>query len=161
MAAASGSLVYLPNTKGGTIMNFFKHLVMLVLAAGVLLAVEYKVTSAKAHAAGQAAGLRITPVSDAAITAPVKNTQGRVTSIVGPVLALEADGREMAFTVDENTGVLARGASQATRSAGGGRLRITDFVQKGDIVRVMYRELNGWMRAVEIQIRGRNTIAAR
>jgi hypothetical protein len=158
MAAASGSLVYLPNTKGGTIMNFFKHLVMLVLAAGVLLAVEYKVTSAKEH---QAAGLRITPVSDAAITAPVKNTQGRVTSIVGPVLALEADGREMAFTVDENTGVLARGASQATRSAGGGRLRITDFVQKGDIVRVMYRELNGWMRAVEIQIRGRNTIAAR
>ena len=37
-------------------MKFFKHLVMLALAAGVLLTVEYKGTAAKGQAIGQVAG---------------------------------------------------------------------------------------------------------
>ena len=40
-------------------------------------------------------------------------------------------------------------------------LPITDLVHSGDIARVAYRELNGAMRALEIQVRGRNTIASR
>jgi hypothetical protein len=108
----------------------------------------------------QVTGLRITPVSDAAITAPIRNVHGRVQSIAGAVLTLRAGGRDQTFMVDDNTDVLARGASRATRSAGSG-FPITDLVRAGDIVRVAYRELNGWMRVSEIQITGRNTIAAR
>ena len=66
----------------------------------------------------------------------------------------------MTFMVDENTDVLARGAGRATRRAGGG-LPITDLVRSGDIALVAYRELNGSMRVLEIQVKGRNTIASR
>ena len=141
-------------------MNFVKSLVMFVLAAGLLLVVEHKATAAKGQVAGQVAGLRITPVSDAAITAPIRNVFGRVKSIAGRVLIADVDGHDMTFMVDDNTDVLARGAGRATRNADGG-LPITDLVHNGDVVRVAYRELNGWMRVLEIQIRGRSTIAAR
>jgi hypothetical protein len=141
-------------------MNSLKQLGLLAFSAGLLLAGGFRVAAAEEQAAGQVAGLRITPVSDAAITAPIRNVQGRVKSIVGRVLTVDVDGRDTAFMVDDNTDVLARGASRATRNAGGS-LPITDLVHDGDIVRVAYRELNGWMRASEIHIRSRNTIAAR
>jgi hypothetical protein len=141
-------------------MNFVKSLVILVLAAGFLLAVEHKATAAKGQVAGQVTGLRIAPVSDAAITAPIRSIYGRVKSIAGRVLLVDVDGRDMTFMVDDNTDVLARGAGHATRNAGGS-LPIADLVHNGDIVRVAYRELNGWMRVLEIQVRGRSTIAAR
>jgi hypothetical protein len=117
-------------------------------------------SSAQARPASQVTGLRIVPVSNAAVTAPIRNAYGRVRSIAGPVLTLDIDGRDMTFMVDDSTGVLARGASRATRRAGGG-LPIADLVHTGDIVRVSYRELNGWMRISEIQVRSRGTIAAR
>jgi hypothetical protein len=66
----------------------------------------------------------------------------------------------MTFIVDENTQVLSKGAGRATRNAGGS-LPVTALVHRGDGARVQYRELNGAMRAVEIQIKGRNTIASR
>jgi hypothetical protein len=91
-------------------MNSLKHLGLLALSAGLLLAGGFRVAAAEEQA--------------------------------------------------DNTDVLARGAGRATRNAGGS-LPITDLVHNGDLVRVAYRELNGWMRASEIHIRGRNTIAAR
>ena len=130
------------------------------LAAGWLLAVGLALVTVSERLPGQVTGLRITPVSNAAITAPIRNGYGRVTSIAGPVLTLEVGGRELAFMVDGSTDVFARGASHATRPSGGS-LPITDLVHTGDIVRVAYRELNGWMRVSKIQITGRNTIAAR
>jgi len=126
------------------------------LAAGLVLAGHI----APALAQSKGFGLAIAPVSDAALTAPARNIYGKVRSISGHVLTLEAEGRDMTVIVDENTQVLARGAGRATRNAGGG-LPIADLVRGGDIVRVEYRELNGAMRAVEIQIKGRNTIASR
>jgi hypothetical protein len=141
-------------------MNSGKRYGVSVLAAGCLLCAGATGVAASERLPGQVAGLRITPVSDAAITAPIRNVHGRVQSIAGPVLTLRAGGREMTFMVDDNTDILARGASRATRHAGGG-LPITDLVHTGDIVRLAYRELNGWMRVSEIQITGRNTIAAR
>jgi len=126
------------------------------LAAGFLLAGHIATAAAQSNSAG----LTITPVSNAALTAPIRNTYGKVRSISGHVLTLESGGRDMTFIVDENTQVLARGAGRATRNAGGS-LPVTDLVHSGDIARVEYRELNGAMRAVEIQIRDRNTIASR
>jgi len=67
--------------------------------------------------------------------------------LVGSVVTLDAKGRELTFVVDENTGVLAKGAGRATGKAGGSLL-ITALVRPGDIVRVEYRESN--MRAVEV-----------
>ena len=137
-------------------MNLLTPFSVLGLAAGFVLAGHIATASAQS----KGAGLAITPVSDAALTAPARNTYGKVRSISGHVMTLQAEGRDMTFIVDENTPVLARGAGRATRNAGGG-LPITDLVHSGDVVRVEYRELNGAMRVVEIQVKGRNTIASR
>jgi hypothetical protein len=137
-------------------MNLLKPFGVFGLAAGLVLAGHIATASAQS----KGFGLTITPVSDAALTAPTRNIYGKVRSLSGHVLTLEAEGRDMTCIVDENTQVLARSAGRATRNAGGG-LPITDLVHGGDIVRVEYRELNGAMRAVEIQIKGRNTIASR
>jgi hypothetical protein len=137
-------------------MNLLKPFGVFGLAAGFVLAGHIATASAQS----KGAGLAITPVSDAALTAPARNTYGKVRSISGHVMRLQAEGREMTFIVDENTQVLARGAGRAIRNAGGGP-PITDLVHGGDVVRVEYRELNGAMRVVEIQVKGRNTIASR
>jgi hypothetical protein len=137
-------------------MNLLKPFGVCGLAAGFVLAGHVATASAQS----KGAGLAITPVSDAALTASARNTYGKVRSISGHVMTIQAEGRDMTFIVDENTQVLARGAGRATRNAGGG-LPITDLVHGGDIVRLEYRELNGAMRVVEIQVKGRNTIASR
>jgi hypothetical protein len=136
-------------------MNFLKSIGAFGLAAGVLAG---HVADISAQSKGT--GLVIRPVSDAALTAPVRNTYGKVKSISGHMLTLNAGGRDITFVVDDNTRVQARGAGRATRDAGGS-LPITDLVHSGDVARVAYRESNGAMRALEIQIRGRNTVASR
>jgi hypothetical protein len=143
-------------TRGEKTMNFLKSFGVFGLTAGLVLAGHVAAASAQS----KGTGLAISPVSDAALTAPARNTYGKVKSISGHVLTLEAGGRDMTFIVDENTEVLARGAGRATRNAGGS-VPITDLIHIGDITRVGYRELNGAMRALEIQIRGRNTVASR
>ena len=137
-------------------MNLLRPIGVLGLAAGFLLAGHVATASAQS----KGAGLAITPVSNAALTAPVRNTYGKVRSISGHVMTLEPGGGAMTFIVDENTQVLAKSAGRASRNAGGS-LPVTDLVHSGDIARVEYRELNGAMRAVEIQVKGRNTIASR
>ena len=81
-------------------------------------------------------------LSDAALTAPIRNTYGKVRSISGHVLTLESSGRDMIFIVDDNTQVQARGAGRATRTAGAS-VPVTNLVHGGDVARVEYRELNG------------------
>jgi hypothetical protein len=139
-------------------MKFLKHLGYLGLASGVVLAAG--LSGEKGHAAGQVPGLTVTPVSNAAVTAPVRTAYGKVTSIVGQVLVLDVGNSDMRFAVDENTDVLAPGVGRATRSAGSG-LPITDLVRAGDVALVAYRELNGSRRVLEIQVKGRKTIASR
>jgi hypothetical protein len=137
-------------------MNFLKSVGIVGVAAGMLLASNLAVVSAYA----QSTGLAIRPVSNAALTAPIHNTYGKVKSIVGREFVLEIGGRNMTFVVDDNADVLARGAGRATRHAGGS-LPITFFVHTGDVIRVSYRELDGVRRVSEIQMRGRSAIASR
>jgi len=141
-------------------MNLLQGLGIVVLSAGLLMVGELMTAAAEGQAAGQSAGLRLTPVSDAALTAAIKDVQGRVKSVAGRELTVDVGGYTMTFIVEDNTDVLARGAGRATRNAGGG-VPITDLVHSGDSVRVSYRELSGWARAFEIQVRARSTIAAR
>jgi hypothetical protein len=88
---------------------------------------------------------------------PSKNVQARVKSISGTSLIVDQDGRELTFTLDRGTDVVAVGGTRATRKAGGS-LPITDLVHAGDIVRVEFREAAGSMKAIEIQVRSRGTI---
>ena len=81
-----------------------------------------------------------------------KNVQGKVKSISGSRLILDQGGRDMTFTIDRETDVLARGATRATKQAGGS-IPITDIVHAGDIVTVQYRDVNGSMKAFEVQVR--------
>ena len=147
-------------------MNSGKRLGVSVLATGGLLGVGLTLVTASEGLPGQVTGLRIIPVSNAAITAPILALQGRVQSIAGPVLTIRADGGDRTFMMDDNTDVRERGASRASGVVSGfsrtvSGIPITDLVRAGDIVRVAYRDLNGSMRVSEIQITGRNTIAAR
>jgi hypothetical protein len=85
-----------------------------------------------------------------------KNVLGKVKSIAGAMLTLDVDGHDMTFAIDRETDIFARGASRVTRKGG---VPIGDLVHDGDLVRVAYRAVNGSMKASEIQIRGRSTIA--
>jgi hypothetical protein len=137
-------------------MKLLKRIGVLGVASGLVVAGSFGPASAQAGVAG----LGISPVSNAALTAPVRHTYGRVKSIVGPVLTLDVNGRDMRLLVDESTEILARGASRATRRAGGS-LPIGSLVHNGDVTRVSYRERDGALRALAIQVRARSTVASR
>jgi hypothetical protein len=128
--------------------------------AGGAVAVSYREIDGKNRA------LTVRPIASAGSGGGLTSNEspklahGKVKSITGGLLTLEQDGRDMTFTVDRDTDVLARGAGKATRMAGGG-VPFTDLVHNGDIVTVLYRDVNGSLKVSEIQIRGRNTIAAR
>lgn len=114
---------------------------------------------------GKNLALTVRPISavgttGAAAAESFKSIQAKVKSISGNALILDQNGRDMTFTLDRETDVVAVGATRATRRAGGG-LPITDLVHTGDIVRVEYSEAGGSMRAREIQVRTRATIPAK
>jgi hypothetical protein len=136
-------LVYLRNVKEERDMNFLRAIEILGMAGGVVVAGHV----AGASAQSKRVGLALMPVSNAALTAPLRNTYGTVKSLSGRVLTLDVGGRDIAFIIDENTAVLAKATGKTVR--------------RGDIARVGYRELDGAMRAVEVQIGGRNAIASR
>ena len=135
-------------------MKFLAHLGVLGLAVSLELASE-----GASAAQTREAGLVIRPVSNAALTAPIRNANGKVKTIVGRELTLEVGTRTMTFTVDENTEILGR-AGQGGRQVGS-ILPITYFVRSGDMTRVAYRDLDGAMRVTEVEIRGRSEIASR
>src|SRR5215510_41483 len=126
-----------------TTMKFLAHLGILGLAAGLWLACD----GASAAAQTRETGLALTPVSKAALTAPIRTVYGKVKTIVGRELTLTVSGRTMTVVVDENTEVVAR-AGQGVRQVG--VLPITYFVRNGDVTRVAYRDLDGAMRVAEI-----------
>ena len=124
-------------------MNWLKATAALVLAGSLVLAGH--ITDAWAQS--NKAGLAITPVSGAALTAPMRNVHGTVKSLSRHVLTLHVGGRDMTFSVDDNTDVLVKDAGKTLAG--------------GDVARVGYRELNGAMRAVVIQVRGGTIISSR
>ena len=125
-------------------MNWLKATGALVLAGSLVLAGH--ITDAWA-AQSNKAGLAITPVSGAALTAPMRNVHGTVKSLSRHVLTLHVGGRDMTFIVDDNTDVLVKDAGKT--------------LARGEVARVGYRELNGAMRAVEIQVKGGTIISLR
>jgi hypothetical protein len=67
-------------------------------------------------------------------------------------MTVSSDGRDMTFAITGDTDVLAKGASKATKAAGGGT-PLTTFVHSGDTVSVSYKDAAGAMTASEIRVR--------
>ena len=113
---------------------------------------------------GKNLALAVRPISAVGTTGAAagstKNIQAKVKSISGNALILDQNGRDVRFTLDRETDVLAIGATRATRKAGGS-VPITDLVHAGDIVWVEYLEAAGSMKAVEVQVRMRGTFPAK
>jgi hypothetical protein len=155
-ASGAGRRTRLARSAGGSVINGIK--VTDYVKAGHPVFVSYREIDGENHAFTVRPIASAGPGGGSTSDESPNIAQGKVKSITGGVLTLEWDGRDATFAVDRDTNVLVRGASKATRKGG---VPITDLVHNGDIVRVSYRDVNGSMTVSEIQIRGRNTIAAR
>ena len=86
------------------------------------------------------------------VSNPDKISDGKVKLVTASQLTIDANGKEMTFAITGDTNVLARGASTATKAAGGGTA-ITTFVHTGDTVSVSYKDAGGKMTASEVRVR--------
>ncbi|PWT83016.1 MAG: hypothetical protein C5B57_07735 [Blastocatellia bacterium] len=92
------------------------------------------------------------PPSSAPAAPPTKTATGKVKSVTATALTVTGDaGKDMTFSVDPSTRVLAKGAGKATTAAGG-RISVTDLVKSGDTVSVSYTDAGGSMTAKQIRI---------
>jgi hypothetical protein len=96
--------------------------------------------------------VNIERVGSAGSANPSRIAEGKVTSVSASHMTLASDGREMTFAITGDTDVLAKGASKATKAAGGGT-PLTTFVHSGDTVSVSYKEAAGAITASEIRVR--------
>ena len=124
--------------------------------AGNAVLVSYTVIDGK----NRALVVRPIPSAGDAQVESAKNIQGKVKAITGKTLTVEQSGRDLTFVIDRDTDVIARGGTRATRK-GGGSVPITQLVHAGDIVRVDYRDVDGSLRAFEIQVRAPGIIPAK
>ena len=85
-----------------------------------------------------------------------KISDGKVKVVTASQLTIDDNGREMTFAITGDTNVMVRGASKATKAAGGSTPIIT-FVHVGDTVSISYREAGAKMMASEVRV----TVATR
>jgi uncharacterized protein DUF5666 len=83
---------------------------------------------------------------------PSKVAEGKVTSVSASTMTIASGGKDLTFAITGDTDVLARGASKATKAAGG-TTQLTTFVHQGDEVSVSYKDAAGAMTASEIRVR--------
>ena len=81
-----------------------------------------------------------------------KIADGKVKSVSASHMTITSDGHDVTFAITGDTDVLAKGASKATKAAGGGT-PLTTFVHSGDTVSVTYKEAAGAITASEIRVR--------
>lgn len=83
-----------------------------------------------------------------------RSMQGIVNAVTGSSLTLMADNRDTVFAIDSATLVMGAGFGTATRQkrAAGEKTVLADFVQKGDLVLVDYRQKDGGLLATEIHM---------
>jgi hypothetical protein len=119
---------------------------------GQAVLVRYRESSGRYHA------LDISRVGSAgsdggSVSEPkAKIADGTVKLVTPSQLTIASDDRELTFGITKDTGVLARGATKATKAAGGSTA-ITTFVHTGDTVSVSYNDGAGKMTASEVRVR--------
>jgi hypothetical protein len=99
---------------------------------------------------------RIGSAGEGSISNPAKIAAGKVKLVTASQLVIDDGGRELSFGVSGDTNVLAKGATKATKAAGGST-PITTFVHAGDTVSVSYHEAGAKMMASEVRV----TVASR
>jgi Domain of unknown function (DUF5666) len=109
------------------------------------------------EAGGQLLALSVRPVSSAgdgsAPSEPVnKVANGTVKAVSLSQVTLDSNGKDLTFAINSDTNVIARGATKATKAAGG-KTTIADFVHNGDSVSITYLEQAGTMTASEVRVR--------
>lgn len=83
-----------------------------------------------------------------------KSARGSVTAITADMLTVKAGEREMKFTIDGKTTVIASGGSTATRkaeAAGTAGPKLSDLVKVGDAVEVSYHEMGAMLHAASVR----------
>jgi hypothetical protein len=120
-------------------------------AAGQAALVRYREENGRNHA------LEIRRVgspgpSGGSIRESDRIAEGKVTSVTPSQLAVEGNGRKFVFAVNSDTEVQARGATKATRAAGG-HTPITTFIHAGDEVSITYRDADGVLNASQVRLR--------
>ncbi|MGH9146817.1 MAG: hypothetical protein ACRD1Q_08920 [Vicinamibacterales bacterium] len=101
-----------------------------------------------------AAGVGVVTVEGQA--AKTQTAIGAVKTVAGSTFTVDTGKSAMKFTINEETNILAKGASTKTRAkkaAGQGGLTIADVVHEGDQVVVKYVEAGGNLTASEIEVR--------
>jgi hypothetical protein len=113
---------------------------------GQAVLVRYKEAGGTNHA------LDISRVGSAGSGETTKNADGKVKSVTPAQLTIASDGRDLTFGINKDTGVVMKGATNATKAAGGST-PITAFVHAGDTVSVTYGDVAGSMIASEVRVR--------
>jgi hypothetical protein len=119
---------------------------------GQAVLVRYREENGRNHALNIE---RVGSAGGGSVSEPQKNSNGKVTRVTASQLTIADNGRELTFAITSDTDVVARGASTATKSAGGST-PITTFVHAGDTVSVSYRETGPKMTASEVRVRAVN-----
>ena len=82
------------------------------------------------------------------------SVRGKVVKVAGDSITVSVTGKEMTFTVDQSTKVIAEGGSTATRAArteGKPGPTLDQLIKVGDGIELRYHEMAGKMHAVEIR----------
>lgn len=120
-------------------------------APGNIVLVRYQDTGGRHHALDiQRVGS--TGPGGGSISEPALIATGKVKAITSSQLTLDANGRESVFAITKDTGVLKKGATRATKAAGGST-PITTFVHAGDSVSISYSQSAGRATASEVRVR--------
>jgi hypothetical protein len=83
-----------------------------------------------------------------------KNARGTVTAMSADMVTVSVGGREMKFTIDGKTTVIATGGGTATRkaeAAGTAGPKLSDLVKVGDAVEVDYHEMGATLHAATVR----------
>jgi hypothetical protein len=88
---------------------------------------------------------------EGSISNPAKISAGKVKLVTASQLVIDNGGRELSFGITGETDVLMKGATKATKAAGGST-PITTFVHPGDTVSISYHEAGAKMTASEVRV---------
>ena len=120
-------------------------------APGNIVLVRYREDSGRHHAL-EIRRVGSTGPGGGSISEPAKIATGTVRAITASQLTLDANGRESVFAITADTDVLKKGATTATKAAGG-HTPITTFVHPGESVSISYSESAGRATASEVRVR--------
>jgi hypothetical protein len=123
--------------------NFFE--------VGQVVLVRYREEKGRNHAL-DISRVSTTGAGGGSISDPAKISDGKVKLVTDSQVVIDAGGREMTFAISGDTNVLAKGATKATKAAGGSTT-IATFVHPGDMVSISYHEAGGKMMASEVRVR--------